>query len=305
MTLRQLEYILAVARAGSFTRAAQDLHVAQPSLSQQIRALESEVGGPLLERPPGPVRLTPAGRALAAEARAAVTSAQRALDAARRAVHLHAGRLEVCTVRSLAVSALPECIRAWHDEHPGVTVHLQEFPHRAGVEAAVRDGEGEIGVAPEPTGWTGAVRRLGWDQLVAVLPPRDPVAAQSRPVALEALAGRDWVLFEPGHGLAEHVEQACRLAGFAPRGVVETAQVEAAARLAAAGVGPALVPIRTVPADLATAVRALDPPVVWPLAAYTASRRWSRVASAFLEVLARGDWQRRRPRGARVIALGP
>src|SRR5215207_6880945 len=291
MTLRQLEYILAVARAGSFTRAAQDLHVAQPSLSQQIRALESEVGGPLLERPPGPVRLTPAGRALAAEARAAVTSAQRALDAARRAVHLHAGRLEVCTVRSLAVSALPECIRAWPDEHPGVTVHLQEFPHRAGVEAAVRDGEGEIGVAPEPTGWTGAVRRLGWDQLVAVLPPRDPAAAQSRPVAL--------------HGLAEHVGQACRLAGFAPRGVVETAQVEAAARLAAAGVGPALVPIRTVPADLATAVRALDPPVVWPLAAYTASRRWSRVASAFLEVLARGDWQRRRPRGARVIALGP
>src|SRR5215216_2386599 len=75
MTLRQLSYVLAVADAGSFTEAARRLHVAQPSLSQQIRALEEELGGRLLERPPRPVRLTAAGRAFVAEARPAVSTA--------------------------------------------------------------------------------------------------------------------------------------------------------------------------------------------------------------------------------------
>src|SRR5215216_4431804 len=74
MTLRQLSYVLAVADAGSFTEAARRLHVAQPSLSQQIRALEEELGGRLLERPPRPVRLTAAGRAFVAEASTASTS---------------------------------------------------------------------------------------------------------------------------------------------------------------------------------------------------------------------------------------
>jgi len=116
MTLRQLEYILAVARAGSFTRAAQDLHVAQPSLSQQIRALESEVGGPLLERPPGPVRLTPAGRALAAEGRTAASTPARWGNSWRWTVtpgcsscqaRMHSGRADTASERTVQTSRRP------------------------------------------------------------------------------------------------------------------------------------------------------------------------------------------------------
>jgi DNA-binding transcriptional LysR family regulator len=305
MTLRQMEYVLAVAETRSFTRAAQRLHVSQPSLSQQIQALELELGGPLVERPPGPVRLTPAGRAFVAEARVALSSSGRAADAARRAMRMQTGRLELATVRSLAVSMLPPCIRTWHETYPGVVIHLHEHGHAALVEDAVRDGAVEVGVGPRPPAWSGVVKRLGWDELVAVLPLQDPLLRSGAPVPLGALADRDWVVFEPGHGLADYVARACAHAGFAPRGVVTTAQVDAAARLAAAGVGPALVPAKTVPGELRDELRRLDPPVVWPLAAFGAGPAWSPLAGAFVDVLAGGEWLRRRPPGALVLEQGP
>jgi DNA-binding transcriptional LysR family regulator len=83
MNLRQLHYLLAIADEGSFTRAAEQLLVAQPSLSQQIKSLERELGGPLLERLPKGVRLTAAGKR-SCQARAAVTHAERARRAGAR-----------------------------------------------------------------------------------------------------------------------------------------------------------------------------------------------------------------------------
>src|SRR6267378_6844074 len=91
MNLRQLHYVVVIADEGSFTRAAARLLVAQPSLSQQIKALEQELGGPLLERLPKGVRLTAAGKAFLPEAQAAVTHAERAQRNARSALGLEAG----------------------------------------------------------------------------------------------------------------------------------------------------------------------------------------------------------------------
>src|SRR5258708_30621983 len=101
MNLRQLRYFLTIADEGSFTRAAEQLLVAQPSLSQQIKALEHELGGPLLERLPKGVRLTAAGKAFLPEARAAVTHADRARRNARSALGLQAGQLQAATATSV------------------------------------------------------------------------------------------------------------------------------------------------------------------------------------------------------------
>jgi DNA-binding transcriptional LysR family regulator len=305
MTLRQLQYALAVAEESSFTRAAARLHVSQPSLSQQIRALEGELGGDLFERRSGSVSPTPAGQALLAEARVAVISAERAGEAARRAMRLELGHLSVATVRSLAVSHLPASLERWHVLYPGVPVRLHEYAHRNDVEDAVLSRVAEIGVGPRPGHWDGLIVRLGWDELVVVLPVRDPLLQSPGPVSLRALSNRDWVLFEPEHGLAELVSQACKADGFTPRPFVHTAQVDAAARLAAAGIGPALVPIDVIQSESAPAIRRLDPPVVWEVAAFTTSATWSDTGAPFLEVLAQGDWQRRRPRGARVLLAPP
>ena len=144
MTLRQLEYLLAVAQTGSFTEAASRLHVSQPTLSQQIRALEAELGGPLLDRSPGSVALTPAGKALVGDARAAVTSAQRALDAGRRALRSAPKLLTMATVRSLAAAVLPATIKRWHEVQPDVSIRLLEFASRSLVTDAVADGRADL-----------------------------------------------------------------------------------------------------------------------------------------------------------------
>src|SRR5262249_3421837 len=123
LTLRPLLYVLTIVDEGSFTRAAQRLYVAQPSLSKQLIALETELGVPLVERMHRSIRLTPAGRAFLPEARAATMSAERARRAARMAHDLEAGEIEVATVLSIAIGLLPGSIRTLRDRHPRIVVN--------------------------------------------------------------------------------------------------------------------------------------------------------------------------------------
>jgi DNA-binding transcriptional LysR family regulator len=293
MTLRQLEYLVAIAETGSFTLAATRLHVSQPTLSQQIRTLELEAGVQLIERLSRGVRLTPAGKAMYAEAQATLASARRALDSSRRAAAQEPQLLTLATVRSLAVAVLPVTVKRWRERHPEMSVRMLEFASRVHVAAAVREGRADLGIGPLPDQWHGARVELGWEQLVLVLPPTDPVARTTGDVRLQELASRDWVLYEAGHGLGDQALAACQAAGFEPQAAVQTASVEAAARLAAAGIGPALVPIKNVPADLLQNVRWIDPPVTWRVWAYTVADTFSRPAAAFTRILIEGPWQRR------------
>src|SRR3954447_2647961 len=301
VNLRQLEYWVAVLDAGSFTKAAERLHVSQPALSQQIRVLEAELGGRLIERLPRGVRLTPAGKAFLPEARATVLAAERARRAARGAFTLRTAELEIATARSIAVGILPAAIRRLYDLHPGMAVRLHEFDHRLALEQNVGSGVADLAVGPRPMTLRGPVEQLGWEQFVTVVGDRDPLFARdpATPVGLAELAERQWILFPPDHGLSELVATACARAGFTPRGSVHTHQVEAAARLAAAGVGIAMVPDDIIPMELAPNVRRLRRPVVRELTAYTRSE-WSAPARAFLDVLREELWSPR-PRGAEVV----
>jgi DNA-binding transcriptional LysR family regulator len=293
MTLRQLEYLVAIAETGSFTLAATRLHVSQPTLSQQIRTLELETGVQLIERLSRGVKLTPAGKAMYAEAQATLASARRAMESSRRAAAQEPQLLTLATVRSLAVAVLPVTVKRWHERHPEMSVRMLEFASRVHVAAAVREGRADLGIGPLPDEWPGARVELGWEQLVLVLPPSDPVARTTGDVRLQELASRDWVLYEAGHGLGDQALAACQAAGFEPQPAVQTASVEAAARLAAAGIGPALVPIKNVPSDLLHNVRWIDPPVTWRVWAYTVADTFSRPAAAFTRILVEGPWQRR------------
>jgi DNA-binding transcriptional LysR family regulator len=293
MTLRQLEYLVAIAETGSFTLAATRLHVSQPTLSQQIRTLELETGVQLIERLSRGVRLTPAGKAMYAEAQATLASARRALESSRRAAAQEPQLLTLATVRSLAAAVLPVTVKRWRERHPEMSVRMLEFASRVQVAAAVREGRADLGIGPLPDEWPGVRVELGWEQLVLVLPPSDPVARTTGDVRLQELATRDWVLYETGHGLGDQALAACQAAGFEPQPAVQTASVEVAARLAAAGIGPALVPIKNVPGDLLQNVRWIDPPVTWRVWAYTIADTFSRPAAAFARILVEGPWQRR------------
>src|SRR5437667_1924697 len=156
MNLRQLECFVAVVDEGSFTRAARAIGIAQPSLSQHIRALEEELNGRLIERLPRGIALTPAGRSLLPEARAAARAVERGRRGARAALALEAGELEIATVLSMAVGLLPRYIRIWHERYPRVGIRLQEFRHRPLLEHAVERGDADFAIRPlPPRAWAG------------------------------------------------------------------------------------------------------------------------------------------------------
>ena len=295
---RRIAYWLAVVEEGSFTRAALRMHVSQPSLSQQVRALEKEVGGELLERLPRSVRLTAAGKAFLPHAQTALRAVERAQQAARSALELETGELEISTVRSIAAGILPDLVQAWRQRHPGTFVRLHEFTHRSLAEDSVRAGMGDLGIGPPPIDWTGPVRRLGWEEFLVVLSPEDEWAAR-RGVRLVELKDRDWVMFEPGNGLHDLIVSACASAGFKPRHAVLTSQVETAARLAAAGAGPTLVPENVIPDGLEGAFLRVDPPLGREVTVF-ARERWSPLGGAFVDLMRERRWPKP-PRGALVV----
>jgi DNA-binding transcriptional LysR family regulator len=300
MNFRQLSCFVAVADEGSFTRAARLVGITQPSLSQHIRTLEDELGGALFDRLPRGVSLTPAGRSLLPEARSAVRALERGRQGARAALAAEGGELDVATVLSIAVGLLPHSIRVWHEHHPNVSIRLHEFRHRRLLEDAVEQGVADFAIGPLPLReWHGPLITVGWEEFVVVVPRSDPLAARSW-VQVEELADREWVLYHQDHGLADVVSEICRRAGFVPRGTVRTSQAEAAARLAAAGLGPTLVPDNIVLPGIDGTVLQLRPRLTRDVAVYARSEL-SATAAAFVE-LVRSD-RSPRPRGSVSIHL--
>jgi len=300
MNLRQLECFVAAVEEGSLTRAARRLGIAQPSLSGHIHALEQEAGGRLLVRLPRGVTPTPAGRALLPEARACVRALDRAEQAVRATIAVEEGELEVATVLSMAVGLLPPAIVTWQERHPQVAIRLHEFVHRRLLEDAVERGVADIAVGPAPLReWNGPLRVVTWEEFVVVLSPNDPLARRNS-IDVAALADREWVLYQPTHGLDGIVEDLCRRAGFSPRGRVRTSQAEAAVRLAAGGLGPAIVPDNVVGAGIGGAVLRLEPRTIRDVAVYSRAEL-TPTAHAFGDVLA--SLRGRRPGGARTLVL--
>jgi DNA-binding transcriptional LysR family regulator len=299
--LRQLEYLVTVVDTGSFTRAAAQLHVTQPALSHQVRALEEQAGGRLLERLPRSVRPTPMGRALLPHARAALADAERARTAARRAVELDCGELELAAVYSVALGVLPPALRTWHATHPDVRIRLIELRHADELAAAMAAGRADVGVGPVPPGWDGPVRVLGEEDFVLALPPGDPAATDDGTLLdLADLADRQWVHYAPGHGLADVLDRACAVAGFTPRAAVRTEQTATAPVLAAAGLGPTLTPANVLGPAFDGALRWPDPAVTRTLVAYTRGEP-DPLTAAFLDTLAACS----RPRPAHLRAPRP
>lgn len=238
MQLQQLRYFLAVADTCHFTRAAEAVRVAQPSLSQQIRALEREVGAELFHRTRGNIALTDAGDALLPLARRIVADTESARLAVQETVQLRRGRVRLGAPPSLCTSLVPDVLRAFRDRHPGVAMVIREGGSRdlAGLLAA---GELDLAlvIAP-PGGEQPGVTGLLHEELVLVSaePP-----ARGR-IKVTELEGRPLVMFREGYDLREATLAACRAAGFEPEFAVEGGEMDAVLGFVRAGLGPAVVP---------------------------------------------------------------
>jgi DNA-binding transcriptional LysR family regulator len=288
ISLRQLEYFVTVVDEGSFTRAADALHVSQPGLSHQIQALERELGGPLLERLPRKVRLTPAGRTTLPHARASLAHAQRASSAARRASGVETGELHVGTLYSISTGILPGALRTWRHSYPELQVHLVEFRHTDDLIAAMEAGQADVAVGPTPIGWDGPSREIGVEEFVIAAAPDAAVPCDPPRVRMADLADREWVHYTQPSGLSDILDRACASAGFQPRLSVRTEQSPSALNLARAGLGLALVPGNIVPPQFDGILLRPDPAVRRPLSVYTRVRP-DPITAAFVAAIAVED----------------
>ncbi|MEW2124728.1 LysR family transcriptional regulator [Streptomyces sp. NPDC007259] len=288
MSLRQMEYFLTVVEESSFTRAAEHLHVTQPALSHQIKALERAVGGPLLERLPRGVRLTAMGRAFLPHAERSVRSAAQARRAARAAAGAQGGELHIATVHAIAVGILPEVFARWRAAHPGVALVLHEYATTEALEEQIERGTADLAVGPPPAHRHGPVVPVGTEDIVLVVPFDDPLAGRSS-VRLQELADRFWVrcAMEPLVDGVPFLDRACASAGFVPRTAVRTEHTSTAVRMAAAGVGVATAPAHVVRGAVGEdcALLTVDPPWRRELAVFSRVAL-TGAAAAFTELLA-------------------
>jgi DNA-binding transcriptional LysR family regulator len=291
MSLRQMEYFLTVVEEASFTRAAELLHVSQPALSHQIKALERSVGGALLERMPRGVRLTPMGRAFRPHAELAVRSASQARRAARAAAGAEGGELHVAAVHSVAVGVLPDVFARWRAAHPRVLLHLHEYASSQALEEQVERGAADLAVGPAPADWPGTTVPVGEEDIILVVPFDDRFAGRTT-VTLPELADRPWVrcVMEPVVQGERFLDWACGRAGFTPRTAVFTEHSSTAVRMAAAGVGVCAVPSHLVRDAVGEDCVVLTPDPPWKRTLTVFSRLPPTGAAEAFVTLLRSAW---------------
>ncbi|MFI1869940.1 LysR family transcriptional regulator [Streptomyces jumonjinensis] len=242
MQFQQLLYFVAVAETRHFTRAAERVHVSQPSLSQQIRALESELGAELFSRARGNIGLTEAGAALLPLARRILADADTARLEVQELAQLRRGRVRLGATPSLCTGLLPEVLRVFHDRHPGIRLLIEEGGSHDLVRQLARGAlDLALIVLPLPPG-SPALTTVELLQEDLVVVSAAAGKAPRRPVRIADLRDQPLVMFRHGYDLRELTVAACRAAGFEPGFTVEGGEMDAVLGFVRAGLGMAVVP---------------------------------------------------------------
>lgn len=245
MELRHLRYFVAVAHEGHVTRAAEKLHIQQPPLSQQIRALEREIDAALFVRHPRGVSLTDAGRSFLADAEQILAQAEHAKIRARRTARGEVGRIAVGFTTSAPFHPLvARAIREFRGNRPNVSFVLEESSS-GDMVSGLRDDRLDVAFIRsglvDPAGIT--VHPLLHEDMVAAFPARHPLTKRAR-LTLKDLADETLILYRrpDGRGLYDVIIAACAEAGFSPHVGQEAPRIVSTLNLVAAGLGITIVP---------------------------------------------------------------
>ncbi|MFD4406188.1 LysR family transcriptional regulator [Nocardia sp. NPDC058499] len=288
MTLRQYEYALTVAEAGSVTAAAELLHVAQPSISQQIRGLERDLGVQLFARTPAGLVPTVAGRAFLREAAVAVNASRRAKAAARADSAELAGELVVAVQLGFGARQLPRALDALRRRFPRVEATVFEEPSAAELDQLCRRGALDLALMAKCEKTPENAYPLGAEEFVVVLGAGHPQLAADR-VELGELGEESWIRFGKDSALDGVLTAVLGDNALTPGTVGRVSQTVTAVRWAAHGLGVTLVPASAVPHGYEHLARPVFPIVSQPVVAVV--RRGAGPAEAsLLELLRRESW---------------
>jgi len=246
MELRHLRYFIAVAEVQNFTHAAKRLQIEQPPLSQQIRALEKELGVELIDRKKRPLQLTLAGQTFLEEARSILAQMEQAKQLTQRIGGGKLGRLSVGFTSSIANSILPDILRKFRESSPEVELVWRELATYWQIQG-LRERQIDVALCHLPNEAIQyddlSFQTILEESLIIVLPETHPLAKESS-IPLHALATEEFVLpvRQFVSGLSEQIYHLCHQAGFVPKVTQEATFMLTILSLVAGGVGIALLP---------------------------------------------------------------
>ena len=246
MNLEQLQSFTTVARTGHFTRAAAELHVAQPTLSRQISSLEAELDSELFHRARGNITLTAAGELLLPTATRMLADAEHIRHQMQELGNLQHGRVRLGAPPTLCVSLVAEALGQYHGRYPGIEMVL----HESGSRKLLQDlSTGQLDLALLVTSELehSATQSLDLlplftEELVVISSGRSPLPRLGREVTLAQLAALPQIAFAQSYDLRAATMQAYRQAGLAPRIVLDGGEMDAVLRFVERGLGVAVVP---------------------------------------------------------------
>lgn len=291
MELRQLQYTLQIAAERNFSRAADKLHIAQPSLSQQLSKLEKELGVMLFQRNTSSVELTHAGMKFVEQAQAIIDAVELLRQEMSDISQLRTGRVVVGSMPITGAHLLPHVLPVFKSKYAEVEITLLE-DSSMNLEKLTASGQTDLSLLSLPLEIpTLAYEVLGEERIDLAVPAEHPLAKRGPlgiRTSLSELKDEPFIVLKEGQGFRKMTVELCRDAGFEPRIVFESNNMETVQSLVATGMGVTLVPH-----FIARAPRSEFVPVYLPLAepvpsrtlvvAYRRGRYLSRAAEAFME----------------------
>jgi DNA-binding transcriptional LysR family regulator len=293
MNLEQLRGFTEIAATANFTRAAEHLHIAQPTLSRQISTLETELGVELLHRARGHIALTAAGERLLPLARRMLADADTARTEMAELAQLRRGRIRLGATPTLCTSLVAEVLAEFRAAYPGIDIEILESGSRT-LNAALLEGALDLAlvVTSESSGAAQAVLELEpilAERLVVVSATTAADPFTRTPVRLEELARVPLIAFPENYELRVAADAAFSARGLTPQIVVQGAEMDAALSFAERGIGVAIVPAMV--AALRPALRAAplaDPALERTVSIARRSDMAPAHANAALQTLIRG-----------------
>lgn len=241
MEFHQLRYFVAVAEAGNFSRAAERVHVAQPSLSQQIQKLEAEVGQPLFDRLPRSVVLTEAGKRLLERARRILVDVADAHACVDECKGKPVGRLVVAAIPTIAPYLMPRLLQGFRKTVPEVSLEILEDVTE-NIARRLEDGDIDLGILSTFRAGPNLLSRFLATEPLLVALPKEHRLAERQKLQWSDLTREKFLVLHEAHCLSRQVSRLCSAHGIRPEVVLHGAQLGTVVGMVAVGMGLSLVP---------------------------------------------------------------